>query len=62
MRFVFYTLVLFFALFLTGCWTSNGTEEFYARHPEYDNRPSYFDKTPDYDDQDLNDRYSGNKD
>jgi hypothetical protein len=45
-----------------GCSSpSNGTEAFYERHPQYDNRPSYFDKRMDYDDEDLNEKYSGDK-
>ena len=63
MRFVLIALVVLGGA-LTGCGPPRDTsmDAFYERHPEYNNRPSYFDKDPGYDDTDLNERYSGSKD
>jgi len=43
---------------LVGCTETNGTEEFYARHPQYSERPEYFDKGTEYDTQAPSDRYT----
>ena len=59
MRYAFYTAVLLLGFSRAiGCSETNGTEDFYARHPQYSDRPEYFDKTNDYDTQAPNDRYT----
>ena len=61
MRILFLCGMVLAGALLMGCNADHSTDAFYERHPEYEQKPSYFDKTTNYDDQDLNERYSGNK-
>jgi hypothetical protein len=62
MRLIFGCGFIILAASLFGCSHPDGTESFYERHPEYNQPPSYFDKSSNGDGQSLNEKYSGSKD